>query len=117
MVLVIIFYKSNVPNVVKNNYVCDSICNLSYKEYSFNKNQKIMLKKLCLSIFMIATLLTARADEGMWLPMLLGKQVYNDMVKKGLKLTAAQLYSINKPSVKDAIIIFGGIGVLLAWRG
>lgn len=44
----------------------------------------------------------------MWLPMLLGQQVYNDMVKKGLKLTPAQLYSINKASLKDAIIIFGG---------
>ena len=66
-----------------------------------------MFKKLCLSIFMIATLLSARADEGMWLPMLLGKQVYNDMVKRGLKLTKEQLYSINKSSLKDAIIIFG----------
>src|SRR5258708_19021612 len=27
-----------------------------------------------------------KADEGMWLPMLLGEQVYADMVKKGLKL-------------------------------
>jgi hypothetical protein len=48
------------------------------------------------------------ADEGMWLPILLGQQVYNDMVKKGLKLTKEQLYSINKASIKDAIIIFGG---------
>lgn len=48
------------------------------------------------------------ADEGMWLPLLLGQQVYNDMVKKGLKLTKEQLYNINKPSLKDAIIIFGG---------
>ncbi len=50
----------------------------------------------------------AIADEGMWLPLLLGQQVYNDMVKKGLKLTKEQLYSINKPSIKDAIVIFGG---------
>jgi hypothetical protein len=48
------------------------------------------------------------ADEGMWLPLLLGQQVYNDMVKKGLKLTKDQLYNINKASLKDAIIIFGG---------
>ena len=48
------------------------------------------------------------ADEGMWLPLLLGQQVYNDMVKKGLKLTKEQLYSINKASLKDAIVIFGG---------
>src|SRR5205085_7287522 len=49
-----------------------------------------------------------KADEGMWLPMLLGQQVYDDMVKKGLKLSKEQLYDINKPSIKDAIIIFGG---------
>jgi hypothetical protein len=50
----------------------------------------------------------ARADEGMWLPHLLGAQRYADMKAKGLKLTAEQLYSINKGSLKDAIIIFGG---------
>lgn len=49
-----------------------------------------------------------KADEGMWLPMLLGEQVYADMVKKGLKLTKEQLYSINKASIKDAVVIFGG---------
>ena len=48
------------------------------------------------------------ADEGMWLPLLLGEQVYNNMVQKGLKLTKEQLYSINKASIKDAVIIFGG---------
>ena len=30
------------------------------------------------------------------------------MVKHGLKLTKEQLYSINKPSIKDAVVIFGG---------
>ncbi len=48
------------------------------------------------------------ADEGMWLPMLLGEQVYADMQKKGLKLTKEQLYSINKSSIKDAIVWFNG---------
>ena len=57
---------------------------------------------------LFASLLQAKADEGMWLPMLLGQQVYNDMVKKGLKLTKEQLYSVNKSSLKDAILIFGG---------
>ena len=55
-----------------------------------------------------ASLFRGFADEGMWLPMLLGEQVYNDMVKRGLKLTKEQLYSINKASLKDAVIIFGG---------
>ncbi len=66
------------------------------------------MKKLFVSLLLIASLLQARADEGMWLPMLLGQQVYNDMVKKGLKLSKEQLYSINKASIKDAIVIFGG---------
>jgi Peptidase S46 len=66
-----------------------------------------MPKKFLLTIVLSILLLRVFADEGMWLPLLLGEQVYNDMVKKGLKLTAAQLYSINKASIKDAVIIFG----------
>ncbi len=66
------------------------------------------MKKFFVSIILCVSLLKASADEGMWLPMLLGQQVYNDMVKKGLKLTKEQLYSINKSSLKDAILIFGG---------
>jgi len=67
------------------------------------------MKKVLICIFCISLLyVKSFADEGMWLPMLLGQQVYNDMVKKGLKLTKDQLYNINKASLKDAIIIFGG---------
>ncbi len=66
------------------------------------------MKRLFLSLLLVVSLVRSYADEGMWLPMLLGKQVYNDMVKRGLKLTKEQLYSVNKASLKDAIIIFGG---------
>ncbi len=66
------------------------------------------MKKFFLSMLLTISVFFSQADEGMWLPMLLGQQVYNDMVKKGLKLTKEQLYSINKASIKDAIIIFGG---------
>ncbi|HMU24137.1 MAG TPA: S46 family peptidase [Ferruginibacter sp.] len=66
------------------------------------------MKKIFVLLVFTASMFKAKADEGMWLPMLLGKQVYADMVKKGLKLTKEQLYSINKSSIKDAIIIFGG---------
>jgi hypothetical protein len=48
----------------------------------------------------------ARADEGMWLPFLIGRN-YEDMKKNGLKLTQEQIYSINKSSLKDAVISFG----------
>src|SRR5215510_2362361 len=67
------------------------------------------MKKVLICIFCVTVLYAKSfADEGMWLPLLLGQQVYNDMVKKGLKLTKDQLYNINKASLKDAIIIFGG---------
>lgn len=66
------------------------------------------MKKLFTVIILCFTLFRASANEGMWLPMLLGQQVYDDMVKHGLKLTKDQLYSINQPSIKDAIVIFGG---------
>lgn len=67
------------------------------------------MRKLSIALILSVSLFfKAAADEGMWLPMLLGQQVYNDMVKKGLKLTKEQLYSVNKASLKDAIVIFGG---------
>jgi Peptidase S46 len=66
------------------------------------------MKKRILSLLFVLIFSFARADEGMWLVYLLGEQVYNDMVKRGLKLSKEQLYSINKVSIKDAIIIFNG---------
>ena len=65
------------------------------------------MRKILVTIAFALTLLRTYADEGMWLPLLLGEQVYADMQKKGLKLTKEQLYHINKASLKDAIIIFG----------
>lgn len=52
-------------------------------------------------------MLGARADEGMWIPMLIGKN-YDEMVRMGLKLSEDDLYSINHASIKDAIVQFGG---------
>ena len=49
-----------------------------------------------------------KADEGMFLIHLIGEKTYADMVKRGLKLSKDQLYSINKNSIKDAIVLFGG---------
>ena len=67
------------------------------------------MKKTLLGLVLFLSLaFRSAADEGMWLPMLLGQQVYADMVKKGLKLTKDQLYNVNKASLKDAIVIFGG---------
>src|SRR5438128_1051666 len=65
------------------------------------------MKKLIVSIVFVLAVVQSYADEGMWLPLLLGQQVYKDMVNRGLKLKPEQLYSANKSSLKDAIIIFG----------
>ncbi|MDR0661111.1 MAG: S46 family peptidase [Prevotellaceae bacterium] len=51
---------------------------------------------------------TLRADEGMWFLPLLEKLNIKDMKKSGCQLTAEQIYSINKSSLKDAVVHFGG---------
>jgi hypothetical protein len=49
-----------------------------------------------------------KADEGMWMPQLIDALNFKDMKKNGFKLSAQQIYSINKASMKDAVAIFGG---------
>ena len=68
------------------------------------------MKNQIIALTFISTLLLsgfARADEGMWLPFLLGRN-YEDMKKHGLNLTQEEIYSINNSSLKDAIVSFGG---------
>lgn len=70
------------------------------------------MKRLnCVVAFLLALTLgfanLVKADEGMWLPMLIGKN-YDQMKKQGFKLTPEDLYSVNKASIKDAIVSFGG---------
>ncbi|WP_338763913.1 S46 family peptidase [Bernardetia sp. ABR2-2B] len=48
-----------------------------------------------------------RADEGMWLPMLVKRLNEADMKANGLKLTAEEIYSVNNSSLKDAIFGLG----------
>ncbi|GAB3294740.1 S46 family peptidase [Hymenobacter tenuis] len=61
-----------------------------------------------LALTFLSCLPQARADEGMWLPLLLKQLNEADMQKKGLKLTAEQIYSVNQGSLKDAVVQFGG---------
>ena len=49
-----------------------------------------------------------KADEGMWLPMLLGEATYKNMVECGIRLTPEQIYNANNSSLKDAIVALGG---------
>ncbi|WP_025607921.1 S46 family peptidase [Pontibacter actiniarum] len=69
-----------------------------------------MLKRI-LSLLLLVSLsvpFAAKADEGMWLPMLIKRLNYTDMQKQGLQLTAEEIYSVNNSSLKDAIVQFGG---------
>jgi hypothetical protein len=68
-------------------------------------NQPKFLSFMLLFTLVISNI--ARADEGMWIPMLIGKK-YEQMKKQGFKLTPDDLYSINKASLKDAIVSLGG---------
>lgn len=48
----------------------------------------------------------SKADEGMWIPLLINKNIV-EMQELGLKLSAEDIYSVNNSSIKDAIVIFG----------
>lgn len=66
------------------------------------------MKKLSMLIALLSLVVTtAKADEGMWLLPFLKQLNYKQMKKQGLKLSAEDIYSINKASLKDAIVIFG----------
>jgi hypothetical protein len=68
---------------------------------------KKRLFALCLLIT-IVLIPSMRADEGMWIPILIEKYNIKLMQEKGFKLTAEDIYSVNKACMKDAILIFGG---------
>jgi len=68
------------------------------------------MKKL-FAIFVILVLsfgFKVKADEGMWLLPLIEKLNMGKMTELGLKLSAEDIYSLNKASIKDAVVIFGG---------
>lgn len=67
-----------------------------------------MKKKLLVFGFLFSMLLPSLyADEGMWLPLLLKKKEA-DMQKNGMRITAEDIYSVNRSSLKDAVMLFGG---------
>jgi hypothetical protein len=64
------------------------------------------MKKL-LFLLILCPMQLLRAEEGMLIPSLI-TAFESDMQARGMKLTADQIYSVNKSSLKDAIIHFGG---------
>ena len=64
--------------------------------------------KLFLLCFLLISSRISIANEGMWLPHLLGQLNEKEMKSLGMKISAEDIYSINKGSLKDAIVSFGG---------
>jgi peptidase S46-like protein len=58
-------------------------------------------------IIVIVSRLTVFGGEGMWIPMLLQQMNEKEMHDMGMKISAEDIYSINKSSLKDAILLFG----------
>ncbi len=56
----------------------------------------------------LAITVSAMADEGMWLLPLLKQLNGKDLKAAGCRLSPDEIYSINKTSLKDAIVHFGG---------
>jgi hypothetical protein len=58
-------------------------------------------------LLLLMLAIPARADEGMWLPMLIQQKILQ-MQELGFRLTAEDIYSVNRACLKDAIVHFGG---------
>ncbi len=65
------------------------------------------MKKLpvCIALLFFVTFSFAR--EGMWIPTLLNKYNIEEMQQMGFRLTAEDVYNVNKNSMKDAVVLFG----------
>ncbi len=67
------------------------------------------MKRTILFVFLTVVLkISALASDGMWLPLLLQQLNEKEMRGLGMKISAEDIYSINKNSLKDAIVHFNG---------
>ena len=67
-----------------------------------------IVKNIFLSLALCSFSIISFAGEGMWLPLLLKSLNEGEMQSMGMKLSAEDIYSVNKSSLKDAIVHFGG---------
>lgn len=69
--------------------------------------------------FCLLLALVSHADEGMWMLGNLNRQTRKAMKELGLEMPASRLYNPRKPSLKDAVVSFGGFcsGVVVSEDG
>jgi hypothetical protein len=70
--------------------------------------EKCMKKSALLLLLLVSLTGRSVAEEGMWIPVLLEKLNFRQMQDMGFRLTAEDIYSVNRSSMKDAIVQFGG---------
>ncbi|MEN6589173.1 MAG: S46 family peptidase [Proteiniphilum sp.] len=77
------------------------------------------MRKLFLSLAILCVAYMARADEGMWLLKELNRESVARMKELGFTFPVDRLYDEQHPSLKDAVVIFGGgcTGVSVSDRG
>jgi len=77
------------------------------------------MKRIFALLVALTISLGAMADEGMWLLPLIQQMNKKDLKAAGCKLTPQEIYSINKSSLKDAVVQFGGgcTGEMISNRG
>jgi len=73
-----------------------------------SKNTKMKIKLILILFISFSMQQKHFAGEGMWLPLFLKSLNEAEMQSMGMKISAEDIYSVNKGSLKDAIVHFGG---------
>ena len=79
----------------------------------------ITMKKICLLLLVILNSNFSFAKEGMWFPQLLKELNESEMKSLGMQINAEDIFNVNKSSIKDAVVQFGGgcTGEVISDRG
>jgi hypothetical protein len=78
------------------------------------------MKRIIASLFLLVLFCSATfADEGMWMLNQLKESNWKRMKELGFQLNSEQLYDTIQPSLKDAVVIFGGgcTGITVSDKG
>jgi hypothetical protein len=67
----------------------------------------MFLKNMLAFALIMLSILSVSGKEGIWIPTLLDKYNIEEMKQMGFRLTADDIYSVNKASMKDAVVLFG----------
>lgn len=77
------------------------------------------MRKLLFTVLCAISALTVKADEGMWMICNLSQRTDSILKELGLELSPEEIYSADKPSLNNAIVMFGGFcsGVVVSPEG